>query len=159
MCEIPLPVIHNTLKSPIQDTPSQAIKLLITQLYLEQCSNYIYILDLTPGFNRLHKDNFKTRRQTFKFGDLVRLILEIFLNHGMAKVVRIHSSRRHEQSRQDISNNSFDLILQIHCPESIIISNQYVGPGQHGRCFADDVSKHFYGNKCLQFYWFLHANV
>ena len=40
-------------------------------------SNYIIILDLTPGFNGLGKDNCKTRRETFRFGDLVRLILDI----------------------------------------------------------------------------------
>ena len=34
------------------------------------------ILDLTPGFNRLGKDNCQTRRDSFKFCDLVRLILE-----------------------------------------------------------------------------------
>ena len=40
------------------------------------CCNCIFILDLTPGFNRLHKDNCKMRWETFKFGDLVHLILE-----------------------------------------------------------------------------------
>ena len=39
-----------------------------------RCSNYIFILDLTPGFIELGKDNCKTRRKTFKFGDLVHLI-------------------------------------------------------------------------------------
>ena len=29
------------------------------------CSNYIFIHDLTPGFNELGKDNCKTRRKTF----------------------------------------------------------------------------------------------
>ena len=38
------------------------------------CSYYIFILDFTPCFNRLHKDNCKTRRETFKFWDLVHLI-------------------------------------------------------------------------------------
>ena len=42
-----------------------------------RCANYIFILDLTPGFIGLGKDNCKTRRETFKFGDLVWLILEI----------------------------------------------------------------------------------
>ena len=42
-----------------------------------RCSNYIFILDLTPGFNRLCEDNCKMRRETFKFWDLVHLILEI----------------------------------------------------------------------------------
>ena len=41
-----------------------------------RCSNYIFVLELTPGFNGLSKDNCKARRETFKFLDLVRLILE-----------------------------------------------------------------------------------
>ena len=36
-----------------------------------------FILDIKPGFIGLGKDNCKTRRETCKFGDLVRLILEI----------------------------------------------------------------------------------
>ena len=35
---------------------------------------YIFILDLTPGFNGLSKDNCKKRWETFKFQDLVCLI-------------------------------------------------------------------------------------
>ena len=42
------------------------------------CSNYIFILDLTPGFNGLGKDNCKTRWKTFKCSDLVRFILEVW---------------------------------------------------------------------------------
>ena len=37
----------------------------------------IFILDLTPAFIGLGKDNCTTRRETFKFGDLVALLLEI----------------------------------------------------------------------------------
>ena len=44
-----------------------------------RCSNYIFILNLIHGFNRLGKDNCKTRRETFKFWDLVPLILEIYI--------------------------------------------------------------------------------
>ena len=44
----------------------------------QRCSNYIFILDLTPGFNRLYRDNCKTWRKTLKFWDLVPLILEIW---------------------------------------------------------------------------------
>ena len=40
-------------------------------------ASYIFILDLTPGFIGLGQDNRKPRQETFKFGDLVRLILEI----------------------------------------------------------------------------------
>ena len=44
---------------------------------IRRCSNYIFILDLTPGFNELGKDNYNRRRETFKCWDLVRLILEV----------------------------------------------------------------------------------
>ena len=42
-----------------------------------RCSNYIFILDLTPGFNIWHKDNCMARRQTFQFRDLVHFIKEV----------------------------------------------------------------------------------
>ena len=45
--------------------------------YKMRCSDYIFLLHLTLGFNILCKDNFKPRRETFKFCDMVRLILEI----------------------------------------------------------------------------------
>ena len=50
----------------------------------QRCSNYIFILDSTPGFNGLGKDNCKTRWETSKFRDLVHLILRVltvFLFH------------------------------------------------------------------------------
>ena len=42
-----------------------------------RCSNYIFILYLTPGFNRLGKGKCKTRWESFRSWYLVRLILEI----------------------------------------------------------------------------------
>ena len=33
-----------------------------------RCSNYIFIINLTPGFNGLGKDNGRTRRETLCFG-------------------------------------------------------------------------------------------
>ena len=42
-----------------------------------RCSNYIFILDLTPGFNGFGKGNCKMRWEWFKFWYLVHLILEI----------------------------------------------------------------------------------
>ena len=44
----------------------------------QHCSNYIFILDLSPGFYGLDKDNCKTRWETFKFCNLVQLILEVW---------------------------------------------------------------------------------
>ena len=43
-----------------------------------RCSNYTFILHLTTGFNILHKGSCKTRRETFKFSYLVRLISDIW---------------------------------------------------------------------------------
>ena len=47
-----------------------------------RCSNYIFILDITPGFNGLGKDNYKTKRESFKlkFCDLVCITLEFYSN-------------------------------------------------------------------------------
>ena len=42
-----------------------------------RCSNYIFILNLTPGFMELGEDSCMTRWETSMFVDLVRLILEI----------------------------------------------------------------------------------
>ena len=42
------------------------------------CSNNIFTLDFTLGFNKLRKDNCMTRRETFKVLDLVRLLKEIW---------------------------------------------------------------------------------
>ena len=42
------------------------------------CSNYIFILHLTSGFNGLGTYNWKTRQETFNLGDLVHLILEVW---------------------------------------------------------------------------------
>ena len=43
-----------------------------------RCSNYIFILDLTPGFNGLGKGKCKRGRETFTFWDLVQFILEVW---------------------------------------------------------------------------------
>ena len=42
------------------------------------CLGYIFILDLTPRLYGLGKNNCKTTRETFKFWNLVRLILEVW---------------------------------------------------------------------------------
>ena len=53
--------------------------------------NYIFILDLTPGFNGLGKDNCKTGRETFMFWDLVHFISEVWRYFkGTSSMYRIH---------------------------------------------------------------------
>ena len=44
----------------------------------QHCSKYIFILDLTPGFNRLGKDNCKMRREASQCWELVQLVLEVW---------------------------------------------------------------------------------
>ena len=46
--------------------------------YIIYRSNYIFIRDLTPDFNGLGKGNSTTRRETFKFGDLLQRVLEVW---------------------------------------------------------------------------------
>ena len=43
-----------------------------------RCSIYIFILELTRGSSGLSKDNCKTRRETFKFWNLVHIILDVW---------------------------------------------------------------------------------
>ena len=50
-----------------------------------RCSNYIFVLDLTPSFNGLGNDNRETRRKSSKFLDLLRRILNT-LRYIMASV-------------------------------------------------------------------------
>ena len=50
--------------------------IILTYMHMEWC-DYIFILDLTPGVNGLGKDSCKTRRESIKFCNLVRLISDI----------------------------------------------------------------------------------
>ena len=56
-----------------------------------RCSNDIFILDLTPGINGLAENNCNRRQETFKFWDLVWLILDIwrYQSHGRMKPVKV----------------------------------------------------------------------
>ena len=67
---------------------------LTTQMQLERrrCFNYIFIPDLTPSFNRLRKDNCKTRREPSKFCELVRFILDILRIMFLMGITAIYSS-------------------------------------------------------------------
>ena len=49
---------------------------ILQTTFCQHCSNYIFILNLTPGFNGLGIDNCKMRWETFEFWDLVCLTLE-----------------------------------------------------------------------------------
>ena len=56
-----------------------------------RCSNYIFILDLTPGFNGLTMDSCKTRPDTYKFWDLASFAS--YCRHGfLSKIVSEYPS-------------------------------------------------------------------
>ena len=61
---------HALIDNKIVDHPD------VVGIACRRCSNYIFILNLTPGFIGLGKDNCKTRREAARFGDLVHPILE-----------------------------------------------------------------------------------
>ena len=67
-------------------------------------SNYIFILNLTPGFNGLSKDNYKIRRETFKFWDLVCLILETLWYIWNLLCIKFHTRR------SDVLNFRMDFV-------------------------------------------------
>ena len=50
---------------------------LVDHSACRRCSSYIFFLDLTPGLNWLGKGNCKTIRESFKFLDKVRLVLDV----------------------------------------------------------------------------------
>ena len=70
-------IFHGTVKPLIQVAPEQAKNCWSLRcswgIVCRRCSNYIFILDLTPGFNGLGQNNCKTRAEIFKFLDLVRI--------------------------------------------------------------------------------------
>ena len=57
-----------------------------------RCSSYIFILYVTHGFNGLGKDNWKTRRETFNFGNLVQLILKVWRHSFFKKGEHIQTA-------------------------------------------------------------------
>ena len=63
------------------------------------CSNYIPILNLTPGFNTLSKANCKTRRETFKYWHQVHLKLEV---RRYPPFMHQSESSRHFHTKHDI---------------------------------------------------------
>ena len=60
-----------------------------------RCSNYIFILDLIPGFNRLGKDHCKIWWEIYNFSDLMRLILECwrYVWYDKGKMHRYQTTR------------------------------------------------------------------
>ena len=90
-----------------------------------RCSNYIFIFDLTHGFNRFHKDNCKTRQETFKFWDWVHLILEIwwYVCYAVPFVALNHNKT--QQSTNSAYNSSDELFVTHCCPRCSMLQNSH----------------------------------
>ena len=89
-----------------------------------RCSNSIFILNLTPGFNGLGKDKYKMRREAIKFWGLVRLILDTlrYVSHiyYMKSFGFIHIQPKEVHSRDRLS--LIDIIHVIIFKERLIKS-------------------------------------
>ena len=73
-----------------------------------RCSNYIFILHFTPGFNGLGKDNYKTRRDTFMFRDWMRLI---YCDSYKAKRVKFEKLSSFELQTVSLSCGTQQLVI------------------------------------------------
>ena len=69
------------------------------------CSNYIFILNLIPGFNGLGRDNCKTRWQTFKCWDHVPYTRDLtafeLSCHEMCKIMTRLDHENHNHSKEN----------------------------------------------------------
>ena len=72
MVQIACPVYEITVKSLNISRTLEGYNI-VDHIACRGCPNYIFILDLTPGFNGLDKDKCKTKRETLNFG--IRCVL------------------------------------------------------------------------------------
>ena len=87
----------------------------------QRCSNYIFILDLTPGFIELGKDICNPRQETFKLGDLVPLILEILWYMKMMSIIFSFIEHPNVDPRPAVANLATVAILAV--TENVPLSN------------------------------------
>ena len=100
------------------------------------CSNYIFIVDLTPGFNGLGKDQCQTRWETFKFCNLVQIISEVYMK--MHYIIQ-DSFREQNPLCWTLCWKAVQSIV-----ESPINTMRLIQNGQH---FADDIIECIFFNE------------
>ena len=82
---------------------------------LRRCSNYTFILDLTAGFKGFSKRSRKTVRESFKCGDLVRLIIKTWRLYDSKQLTwSIYKFKAKPELSSDREKDYFDLTLG--CP-------------------------------------------
>ena len=109
---------------------------VVGSIACRRCSNYIFILDLTPGFIGLGKDNCKSRRETVMFGELVCLILEI-----LRYLLLFTKTSRHQISRNleaEIQSDTFIVTANLAASRFHEIWWKYARLNSEHRFRADD---------------------
>ena len=105
---------------------------------LSTYSNYIFILDLTPGFNRLSKVICKTKWESFtpgKFGDLVLLILGVLQYlHLVIYFVIVWPFQLSSLSTHQLSFSLYFTVFTIQICSSYTTAIQYVPRNMHTVC-------------------------
>ena len=102
---------------------------------LSTYSNYIFILDLTPGFNRLSKVICKTKWESFtpgKFGDLVLLILGVLQYlHLVIYFIIVRPFQLSSLSTHQLSFSLYFTVFIIQICSSYTTAIQYVPRNMH----------------------------
>ena len=101
------------------------------------CSNYIFILDWTLGFNGLGKGNCSTRRETFNFLNCVRLILQVW--------PYITKALYHPSTTYRARNQSPCSLVRLH---SISVSGKDISIGGTGPLIVLRQNNEFTGILC-----------
>ena len=103
--------------------------MCIWSIACRRCSNYIFILYLTPSFNELGKDNCKTRREIFN-----RWVWCLLYKKFDGKHILHHF----------LTLNCHKLLNFTHKEDKIppISHRQYHGQGWHGDARNQSISRH-----------------
>ena len=110
-----------------------------------RCSNYIFILNLTFGFNGLGKGNCKTRRETFVFWDCVRLKLETWRS-CLLKIevpwVQVNLKAMRDKKTKIEHNKTPRVVIYIYIIDTYTIKNMFsLLPNLPYNLFRIDMSK------------------
>ena len=84
---------------------------------------YIFILDLTAGFKGLGKDKCKARWESFKFWDLMNLILEVLRYNGINHIPAFYILTAEWHVECSITNNVIRMNL-LYTPQMGYISEK-----------------------------------
>ena len=100
----------------------------------QRCSSYIFIVDATTGLNGLGKDNFKKRRESVKFWDLVQSYITVFHMWWFIKIYPCHHGAALYKSLPKCFSNDLYFVISTAVP-SIELSRRQHQSQQQQRHF------------------------